>query len=96
VITPLAATEIGSLELAWFAFGVGMVFWLALLPLMLHRVLLYDHPLPAKLLPTLAIFVAPSRPPCPTGPTPPPWRRPPRPPSPWPERGPTRCTTSPR
>ena len=59
VVTPLAAAEIGSVELAWFAFGVGMVFWLALLPLLLHRLLLHEAPLPAKLLPTLAIFIAP-------------------------------------
>ena len=59
VITPLAAARLGSVELAWFAFGVGIVFWLGLLPLLLHRVLLHDPPLPAKLLPTLAIFIAP-------------------------------------
>ena len=59
VITPLAAAELGSVELAWFAFGVGIVFWLGLLPLLLHRVLLHDPPLPAKLLPTIAIFIAP-------------------------------------
>ncbi len=59
VITPLAAARLGSVELAWFAFGVGIVFWLGLLPLLLHRVLLHDPPLPAKLLPTIAIFIAP-------------------------------------
>ena len=59
VITPLAAREIGSVELAWFAFGVGIVFWLGLLPLLLQRVLLHDAVLPEKLLPTIAIFVAP-------------------------------------
>lgn len=59
VITPLAAAQLGSVELAWFAFGVGVTFWLGLLPLLLHRVLLHDPPLPAKLLPTIAIFIAP-------------------------------------
>lgn len=59
VITPLAAARIGSVELAWFAFGVGIVFWLALLPLLLQRVLLHDPPLPPRLLPTIAIFIAP-------------------------------------
>ena len=59
VITPLAAAQLGSVELAWFAFGVGVVFWLGLLPLLLQRVLLHDPPLPAKLLPTIAIFIAP-------------------------------------
>ena len=59
IITPLAAAELGSVELAWFAFGVGVVFWVALLPLLLQRVLLHEQPLPARLLPTIAIFVAP-------------------------------------
>lgn len=59
VVTPLAAARVGSVELAWFAFGVGIVFWLALLPLVLQRVLLHDPPLPDRLLPTLAIFIAP-------------------------------------
>lgn len=59
VITPLAAARLGSVEVAWFAFGVGAVFWVGLLPLLLQRVLLHDPPLPPKLLPTVAIFVAP-------------------------------------
>lgn len=59
VVTPLAAPEIGSIDLAWFSFGVGVVFWLALLPLLLQRLLTHEHPLPDKLLPTMAIFTAP-------------------------------------
>ncbi len=59
VITPLAAPRIGSVEFAWFSFGIGIVFWLGLLPLLFQRVLLHDHPLPQKLLPTIAIFIAP-------------------------------------
>ena len=59
VVTPLAARDLGSVELAWFAFGVGVVFWVALLPLVLQRLLLHDGGLPDKLLPTLAILIAP-------------------------------------
>lgn len=59
VITPMAAAEIGSVELAWFTFGVGVMFWLALLPVVMTRILLHEQPLPEKLLPTLAIFIAP-------------------------------------
>jgi tellurite resistance protein len=59
VITPLAAPSIGSTELGWFAWGVGVVFWVALLPVLMLRVLLHSDPLPPKLLPTLAIFIAP-------------------------------------
>ncbi len=59
VVTPLAVPGIGSIDLAWFAFSVGLIFWLALLPLLLQRVLLNEAPIPDKLLPTLAIFMAP-------------------------------------
>lgn len=59
VITPLAAKHIGNVELAWFSFGLGVVFWVALLPLLLGRVLIAEAPLPQKLLPSLAIFIAP-------------------------------------
>ncbi len=59
VVTPLAAREIGSVELAWFSFGVGVVFWLGLLPIVLRRVLLHGQSLPIKLLPSIAIFIAP-------------------------------------
>ena len=59
VVTPLAAPTLGSVEVGWLAFGVGIVFWLGLLPLLLERVLLHDQPLPEKLLPTIAIFIAP-------------------------------------
>ncbi len=59
IITPLAAERLGSLDVAWFAFGVGVIFWAGLFPLLLQRVLLHEQPLPGKLLPTLAIFIAP-------------------------------------
>lgn len=59
VLTPLAAPAVGNLDLAWLAFGVGVVFYLGLLPLVLLRLLLHSEPIPAKLLPTLAITVAP-------------------------------------
>lgn len=60
IVTPLAAPQIGNLELAWFAFGVGVFFWVGFLPLVLYRVVLTEPGLPPRLLPTLAIFVAPS------------------------------------
>lgn len=59
VITPLAAPTIGSVDVAWISFGVGVVFWLGLLPLLFQRLLTHHEPLPAKLLPTIAIFIAP-------------------------------------
>jgi tellurite resistance protein len=48
----------GFVDASWMMFGVGLVLWLAVLPLLLHR-LLAGPPLPAPLRPTLAILVAP-------------------------------------
>lgn len=59
VVTPLAVPRIGNLELAWLSFGVGATFWLALWPMLLNRTLVHDNPIPAKLTPTVAIFIAP-------------------------------------
>lgn len=60
VVTPLAGKQVGNVDLSWFAFGIGAVLWLGMLPLLLHRLLLAETPLPPKLLPTIAIMVAPS------------------------------------
>ena len=59
VVTPLAAPAVGNLELAWFSFGIGVIFWLGLWPMLLNRVLVHENPLPPKLMPTIAIFLAP-------------------------------------
>lgn len=59
VVTPLAAPTIGNEDLGWIAFGVGVMFWIALLPLVLERLLTHDQVFPPRLLPTWAIFVAP-------------------------------------
>lgn len=59
VITPLAAPALGNLQLAWFSWSVGLVFYVALLPILMLRVLLHSDPIPPKLLPTIAIFIAP-------------------------------------
>lgn len=58
-VTPLAAPEVGSVDLAWVAFGVGLVFWAILLPIVVLRLAAHTEPMPAQLLPTLAILVAP-------------------------------------
>lgn len=59
VVTPLAANQIGDMDLAWFSFGVGLVFWGVFLTLIIERLLMHDKGIPAKLLPTYAIMVAP-------------------------------------
>lgn len=58
VVVPLAGAQLGYVEISWLFFSAGMLFWIVLLSLVFNRLLLHD-PLPSKLLPTLAILIAP-------------------------------------
>lgn len=59
VVAPLAAPQVGDMDLAWFSFGVGIVFWGVFLTLIIERLLMHDTGIPAKLMPTYAVMVAP-------------------------------------
>ena len=58
VLVPIAGVEFGHIELSWFFFSIGIVFWIILLTIVFNRVL-FHNPLPPQLLPTLAILIAP-------------------------------------
>ena len=58
VLVPVAGVPFGLVELSWFFFSVGILFWLVLLTLVFNR-LIFHGPIPARLLPTLAILIAP-------------------------------------
>lgn len=58
IIVPLAGVEHAPLELSWFFFSIGFVFWIILLVIFFNRII-FHHPLPQKLLPTLFILIAP-------------------------------------
>lgn len=59
MVVPLGGATLGPPEVSWFFWSAGIVFWLALLPLVLTRLFVHEAPVPAKLLPTLAILIAP-------------------------------------
>ncbi len=59
IVVPLAGVTFGPIELSWFFFSVGLIFWAALLPMVLSRLFIHDQPVPGQLLPTLAILIAP-------------------------------------
>lgn len=59
VVIPLAGVRLGFLELSWWFFAVGMLFWGLLLTLVMARLLFVQPPLPDRLVPTLCIFLAP-------------------------------------
>jgi tellurite resistance protein len=58
VLVPIAGVPLGYSELSWFFFSIGIVFWLLLLTIIVYR-MLFHHPLPDRLLPTLFILIAP-------------------------------------
>lgn len=58
IIVPIAGVAHGFVELSWFFFSIGIVYWIILKTLIFNRVLFHD-PLPEKLLPTLFILIAP-------------------------------------
>lgn len=57
-LVPIAGVPLGFVELSWFFFSVGLVFWLLLFAIILYRVL-FHHPLPERLMPTFFILIAP-------------------------------------
>lgn len=58
VVAPMAGVSLGHVELSWYFFSVGILFWLVLLTLVFNRLIFHD-PLPGKLRPTLVILIAP-------------------------------------
>ncbi|PTW60245.1 tellurite resistance protein [Breoghania corrubedonensis] len=58
ILVPVAGVGFGFAEVSWFFFSVGLLFWLVLLTLVFNR-LIFHNPLPAKLVPTLVILIAP-------------------------------------
>ena len=59
VLVPVFCVPLGLIELGWMLFGVGMLLWLALQPLLFAR--LFDGPpMPPPLRPALFILLAPS------------------------------------
>ena len=58
VVAPVAGVGFGFIELSWFFFSVGLLFWLVLLTLVFNRLVFHD-PLPGRLAPTLVILIAP-------------------------------------
>ncbi len=58
ILVPIAGVSHGYIELSWFFFAIGLLFWLVLLTIIFYRVI-FHNPLPAKLVPTFFILIAP-------------------------------------
>ncbi|MEM8586433.1 MAG: SLAC1 anion channel family protein [Pseudomonadota bacterium] len=58
IVVPQAGVPLGFIELSWFFFAVGIVFWVILFTIVLYRIIFHDQ-MPARFLPTLFILLAP-------------------------------------
>lgn len=58
VVAPIFGARLGFAGLSWMLFGIGIVLWVSVQPLLLGRIF-NGPPLPERLRPTLVIFLAP-------------------------------------
>ena len=58
VLVPLVGARFGYVEISWLFLSVGLLFWIVLLTIVFNR-LIFHHPMPPHLLPTLCILIAP-------------------------------------
>lgn len=58
ILVPIAGVAHGYVEVSWFFFSIGLLYWLVLLTIVFYRII-FHAPLPGKLVPTLFILIAP-------------------------------------
>ncbi len=58
ILVPIAMAPLGLGEVGWFFFSIGLVFWGVLFTIVFYRIVFHDQ-LPAKIMPTLFILIAP-------------------------------------
>ena len=59
ILVPIVGASHANPEISWFFYSVGLIFWIVLFTIVLYRII-FHHPLPRKLLPTLFILIAPA------------------------------------
>ncbi len=58
ILVPIAGVEHAPIEISWFFFSIGLIFWPLLLTIIFNRVIFHGS-LPERLMPTLFILIAP-------------------------------------
>jgi tellurite resistance protein len=58
ILVPIAGVHHAPLEVSWFFFSIGLLFWPILLAIIFYRVIFHGS-LPERFLPTLFILIAP-------------------------------------
>ena len=59
VVIPLGGVGLGYIEISWWFFAVGILFWVVMLTVVMGRLLFVQPPMPERLTPTLCILLAP-------------------------------------
>lgn len=58
VLVPIVGMHLGYVEISWFFFSVGIMFWIILFTIFFNRIL-FHNPMPTHLVPTFFILIAP-------------------------------------
>ena len=58
ILAPVMGAKMGFLAISWMLFGVGSLLWIMIQPILMWRIVV-GPPMPERLKPTLAIFLAP-------------------------------------
>ena len=58
VLVPVAGIPLGYVNVSWFYFSVGMLFWGVLMTIIFYRIL-FHNPIDERLMPTFFILIAP-------------------------------------
>ena len=58
LLVPIAGVVHGYMDISWFFFSIGFMFWVVLMTIFFNRVL-FHNPMDSHLLPTLFILIAP-------------------------------------
>jgi hypothetical protein len=58
ILVPLAGVQYAQMEVSWFFFSIGILFWVVLLTIIMYRII-FHQPIDQNLLPTLFILIAP-------------------------------------
>lgn len=58
ILIPVGGIKHFIADISWFYYSIGFIFWIVLFAIFIYRII-FHHPLPEKLMPTLAILIAP-------------------------------------
>jgi tellurite resistance protein len=58
ILVPIAGVQHAPIEVSWFFFSIGIIFWPVLLTIIMYRVIFHTS-MPERLMPTLFILIAP-------------------------------------